>query len=45
MQQTISREAMVLAVLKVVIVAITAEGRPQRWPPQLRQIFTIGTGD
>jgi acyl-CoA thioester hydrolase len=40
MNQTISREGMVLATLKVVIVAITPEGRPQRWPPQLRQIFS-----
>lgn len=39
MKQTISRESTILAVLKVVIVAITPEGRPMRWPPQLRQIF------
>ncbi|MFY9288318.1 MAG: YbgC/FadM family acyl-CoA thioesterase [Alphaproteobacteria bacterium] len=39
MRQTISRGSTVLAVLKVVLVAITPEGRPSRWPPQLRQIF------
>lgn len=40
LKQTLVRESTVLAVLKVVIVAITPEGRPMRWPPQLRQIFS-----
>lgn len=40
MKQTIARENTVLAELKVVIVAITPEGKPMRWPPQLRQIFS-----
>jgi acyl-CoA thioester hydrolase len=39
MRQTILRDATVLAELKVVIVAITSDGKPSRWPPQLRQIF------
>jgi len=39
LKQTIKRDEQVLAVLKVVIVAITADGKPSRWPPQLRQIF------
>ncbi len=39
MKQVITRETTVLTELKVVIVAISPEGRPSRWPPQLRQIF------
>jgi len=39
MHQRIRRETKVLAELKVVIVAVSPEGKPARWPPQLRQIF------
>jgi acyl-CoA thioester hydrolase len=39
MKQVISCQNRVLAELKVVVVAITPEGKPMRWPPQLRQIF------
>ncbi|MER2519118.1 MAG: tol-pal system-associated acyl-CoA thioesterase [Bdellovibrionales bacterium] len=40
MTQTLTRGEQTLAVLKVVIVAISPEKRPIRMPPQLRQIFT-----
>jgi len=39
LEQVIRRDDKVLAQLKVVVVAITAEGKPKVWPPQLRQIF------
>lgn len=39
LEQIIKRDEQVLAILKVVIVAITPDGKPSRWPPQLRQIF------
>ena len=39
MQQSICRENRVLAVIKVVIVAVSLEGKALRWSPQLRQIF------
>lgn len=40
MKQSIHRDATLLAELKVVIVAITAEGKPQRWPQALRAVFS-----
>lgn len=45
-QQTVSRDGKNLAELKVVVVAITREGRAVRIPPQLRQIFgEISSGE
>ena len=39
MQQNIIKDGTTLADLKVTIVAVNAQGRPERVPPQLRQIF------
>jgi acyl-CoA thioester hydrolase len=38
-KQTILRSNKVLAEVTVVVVAITSEGKPVLFPPQLRQIF------
>jgi len=39
MKQLIMKQEKVLTELSVVVVAINIEGRPVRFPPQLRQIF------
>ena len=38
MRQVVTRDEKVLAEIKIVLVAINAEGKPVRFPPQLRQI-------
>jgi acyl-CoA thioester hydrolase len=38
MRQVISRDDKVLAEIKIVLVAVNEEGKPVRFPPQLRQI-------
>jgi len=39
LKQDVYRDKTLLAGLKITIVAVTADGRAQRLPPQLRQIF------
>ena len=39
MKQTLLKDQQVLADMKIVVVAVTTEGRAVRLPPQLRQIF------
>lgn len=39
MKQDIVRDHKIVACLQVTIVAVNAQGRPERIPPQLRQIF------
>ena len=39
MAQNILRDETIIAELKVTVVAINEKGRPERIPPQLRQIF------
>ncbi len=41
--QNIWRSEVMLASLDVVLVAVNAEGRPERLPPKLRELFTTGT--
>lgn len=43
MQQNILREGKPIASLKVTVVAINRDSRPERMPPQLRQIFLAET--
>jgi len=41
MQQDIWRDDKVLAEIKIVLVAVNSDGKPVRFPPQLRQIFNV----
>ncbi len=41
MTQVITRDANQLAVLKVIVVAVTPDGKPTRLPSQLRQSFGV----
>jgi acyl-CoA thioester hydrolase len=41
MRQVVSRDATILAEMKIVLVAVNAMGKPMRFPPQLRQIESL----
>jgi acyl-CoA thioester hydrolase len=39
LRQVITRESVVVAELKVTLACVNPEGRPKRWPPELRRAF------
>lgn len=39
LRQVVTCEGKVMAAMKIVLVAVNNEGKPMRFPPQLRQIF------